>query len=191
MNGNLMAKIPINIGVKQGCILAPHLFSLFLNDLADHFKGINGHPPFVGKRPTPLLLYADDAVILSRTRVGLIRYLRTFIDYCLDNKLTINYDKTKILVFAKTHYRYHWQLRGKQIQQINHFRYLGINFSLLWRRVVKQPFETLPTRLGVQSPAAGSRLTQPSILPRSVNEYPAYLLGGKERLGKALANHPV
>ena len=65
------------------------------------------------------------------------------------------------------------------------------NKGLLWRRVVKQPFETLPMRLGVQSPAAGSRLAQPSILPRSINEYPAYFLGGKERLGKALANHPV
>ena len=52
-------------------------------------------------------------------------------------------------------------------------------------------FEALPMRLGVQSPAAGSRLTQPSILPRSVNEYPSYLLGGKERLGEALANLPV
>ena len=127
--GNLSDKIPINMGVKQACILAPHLFNLFLSDLPALLGRTNGHPPSVGNRSTPLLLYADDTIILSRTRIGLIRYLRSFIDYCVKNHLTINYEKTKIVVFAKARHKYPWKVRGNLIEQVYHFKYLGINFS--------------------------------------------------------------
>ena len=115
--------------MKQGCILAPHLFNLFLSDLPAFIGSINGHPPLVGNRPTPLLLYADDTIILSRTRIGLLRYLRSFIDYCALNHLTINFEKTKIVVFAKARYKYQWKVRGNSIEQVYHFKYLGVNFS--------------------------------------------------------------
>ena len=127
--GNLTDKIPINMGVKQGCILAPHLFNLFLSDLPAFMGSTNGHPPLVGNRPTPLLLYADDTIILSRTRIGLLRYLRRFIDYCALNHLIINFEKTKIVVFAKERHKYQWKVRGNSIEQVYHFKYLGVNFS--------------------------------------------------------------
>ena len=48
-----------------------------------------------------LLLFADDAVIFSETPEGLQKSLDNFEIYCQKWNLTVNVDKTKIIVFAK------------------------------------------------------------------------------------------
>ena len=46
-----------------------------------------------------LLLFADDIVIFSNTSEGLQKGLDTVSDYCQKWKLTVNIDKTKVMVF--------------------------------------------------------------------------------------------
>jgi len=58
-------------GVRQGESLYPFLFSMYLNDIEDHFilngfKGID-----LDRFKLFLLFYADDSVILSETEEGL------------------------------------------------------------------------------------------------------------------------
>ena len=48
-----------------------------------------------------LLLYADDIVIFSNTSEGLQNGLDILSEYCSKWKLTVNIDKTKIMVFRK------------------------------------------------------------------------------------------
>ncbi|CAI5780389.1 Hypothetical predicted protein [Podarcis lilfordi] len=61
--GDLTNPVPVNKGVRQGCILAPLLFNLFISDmrnpLIDSQKFI--HTPRIADYRCPLLLYADDA----------------------------------------------------------------------------------------------------------------------------------
>ena len=59
------------LGVRQGESLYPFLFSMYLNDIEDHFilngfKGID-----LDRFKLFLLFYADDSVILSETEEGL------------------------------------------------------------------------------------------------------------------------
>ena len=132
--GSLTQRIPMIKGVKQGCLLAPSLFNLFLSDLPIHLSRIHGHAPKLDSQPVPLLLYADDAVLLSFSKVGLKRLLSSFASYCNQNSLSINFEKSKILVFSKSWKCFHWKVEGKVIEQVKTFRYLGVlfHYKLSW-----------------------------------------------------------
>ena len=80
------------------------------------------------------LLYADDVVLLSCTKIGLKRLLYTFASYCNDNTLAINYNKSKILVFGRSKKFSSLQTHGHAIEQVQTSKYLGITFhhSLKW-----------------------------------------------------------
>ena len=76
----------------QGEITSPILFLLFLNDIKMHLQeNINKY----------LLLFADDAVLLSEDAQGLQQMLDRLHGYYNKWSLTVNVDKTKILVFRK------------------------------------------------------------------------------------------
>lgn len=56
---------------KQGCVLAPTLFNLFINDLASYLLGMDAHRPKLGYLSIPPLLHADDVVRFSHMKLGL------------------------------------------------------------------------------------------------------------------------
>ena len=70
-------------GVRQGCILSSLLFNLFINNIPFSFEETLSDP-FVLPNGAKLnsLLYADDLVILSRSKVGLQNCLNMLSSYC-------------------------------------------------------------------------------------------------------------
>ena len=78
-------------GGRQGCILSPLLFNLYVNDLAFSFNNILSDP-FVLPNGTKLnsLFYADDLIILSRSKLGLQNCLNELSSYCNSWILRIN-----------------------------------------------------------------------------------------------------
>ena len=60
----LTQKISSTVGLKQGCVLSPTLFSLYINDLVDIFDS-TCDPVELQNRKLSCLLYADDSVIFS------------------------------------------------------------------------------------------------------------------------------
>ena len=70
-------------GVRQGCILSPLLFNLFINNMSYSFESTLSDP-FVSPNGTKLnsLFYADDLVILPRFKTGLQTCLNRLSSYC-------------------------------------------------------------------------------------------------------------
>lgn len=130
VNGRLSDDIISNVGVKQGCVLSPLLFNLYLHDLPSIFEDCD--PIRLHDTDVSCLLYADDLVIVSRSYCGLQRALNNLSDYCQKWDLTVNLDKTKIIIFnrgGRRITRHSFSYRGIAIETVQSYCYLGIIFS--------------------------------------------------------------
>lgn len=113
------------MGVKQGCLLSPFLFSLMLNDL-DEFLGGGVVVEGVLIRT---LMYADDIALLAdypRVLQGMIDRLS---EYCRMWNLCVNLDKSKVLVIRKggrIGKSERWKYRGEDIEVVKRYKYLGV-----------------------------------------------------------------
>ena len=96
--GNNYGDIGTTIGCLQGHCNSPLLFNLFTADLPSIFDGQGA--TLAGKK-IPLILYADDMVILSNSPTELQDMLNKLGTYLNKNKLKMNTDKTKIMIFHK------------------------------------------------------------------------------------------
>ena len=88
-------------GVRQGECLTPFLFAMFVNDLENELivKGTEGfNLEFI---KIFLKMYADDIILFSETEDGLQNGLNILHDYWKKWKLTVNTQKTKVVVFRK------------------------------------------------------------------------------------------
>ncbi len=124
-------------GVRQGENLSPLIFALYMNDL-EHFlssSNINGvsftlddNDLYIFIRML-VLLYADDTVLLSDCALDLQKSLHSFNMYCELNKLSVNFEKTKILVFGSRTCKHNFVLGNRNVETVNHYKYLGVLFS--------------------------------------------------------------
>ena len=122
------------IGLRQGCSLSPILFSLFINELYDVMKSsdVRGIQLFPDLTEIFLLMFADDIGLISDTISGLQKQLNILSTFCNSYKLKVNIPKTKVVVFKKggqLSKKERWFYNGKDIEVVQNFSYVGINFS--------------------------------------------------------------
>ena len=60
----------VNVGLCQGCVLSPALFSLYINSLVDQLKSANCGIECAGEI-IPGLLFADDTALLAPGESGI------------------------------------------------------------------------------------------------------------------------
>jgi hypothetical protein len=131
-NGCLSEYFRNTRGLLQGEVLSPILFSFYINDFEMCF--IRENCPSVELQLVNifLLMYADDTVLISETPDGLQSMLDALYSYTKEWNLTVNIDKTKILVFrngGKVNDKEKWTYDGKNLEIVNTFNYLGMLFN--------------------------------------------------------------
>ena len=77
-------------------------------------------------------MFADDLTILSESASGLQSALNKLQEYCSKWGLTINIDKTKVVIFNKGGHKFpslKFLLNGNLVETVQSYCYLGIIFS--------------------------------------------------------------
>ena len=102
-NNGLTECFDCPVGLKQGCVLSPVLFSLFISQLSDELAkyGKHGVQLFPDLLEIILLMFADNVVLVSDTIPGLQNQLNILYNFSEDSGLQVNLDKTNIVVFRR------------------------------------------------------------------------------------------
>ena len=126
LNNSRSDPFDLNLGVRQGCILSPLLFNIFLCDLAKQFQTLAGKFD-IELNNVNSFFWADDLVLLSKSEEGLTIMIKILEEYCHKNRLVINTDKTKCMIFNKTGrlIRRQFYLNGNQLENTRSYKYLG------------------------------------------------------------------
>ena len=131
IDGKISKPFLSRVGVKQGCVLSPLLFNMFISDLPDIFTA-DCDPVTVNSLSTNSLLFADDLVMLSESAEGLQNCIDKLEGYCNKWGLCINQSKTKVIIFNKGGMKiskFRFCVNNQVIDVVQSYCYLGIVFS--------------------------------------------------------------
>ncbi len=125
----------VNSGLREGSVLSPLLFSIFISDMEGSvLRPFNPAVNYqfrdfcVAGVPFPSLMYADDLIILARSRLCLKERLKRLEVYVSKNKLTVNVSKCEIVCFGFSG-KCRFSFLGENVPVHDNCKYLGILFS--------------------------------------------------------------
>ena len=133
-NNSLTDIFPCNRGVRQGCLLSPILFALYLNDLNRHIK-VSSQGVLVDDTPVHSLLYADDLVLIVKDRIDLQAQLNALDRFSRSLKMEVNMDKSKVMVMQKQKSRVKskksipWRIGDNEVKECASYKYLGVTIK--------------------------------------------------------------
>ena len=131
INGMLTEPFDVTSGVKQGDIISPLLFSMYLNDLATGIKNLNCGLD-INDYNLSILLYADDIVLIAPSERALQKMLSYIHKWCKKWRMAINTDKTQVVHFrrqksARTNHNF--SLGNDDLDIVSFYKYLGVTFD--------------------------------------------------------------
>ncbi len=98
MNGELSESFNVEVGVRQGCVMSPWLFSMYMDgcirDMKVSVRDLGARLNVRGvEQPWVAGLYADDTVLLAESEGMLQRIVDEFDRVCKRRKLKANAGK--------------------------------------------------------------------------------------------------
>ena len=108
--------------------MSPILYSIFCEDLESRLKENGDAGVLLDELSIILLSFADDMVIISKSPEELQQNISKLHKYCTDWGLSVNCEKTKVMVFRKRgniRQNEKWNYNGLNLEVVNEFNYLG------------------------------------------------------------------
>ncbi len=120
------------MGVRQGGVLSPKLFAIFVDDLMVELEA-TGLGLEIGNMKITVIMYADDLLLMTETKKRMCDLLLVAENYGAKHGINFNPDKTELLIFnhmikRTKEVKREWvgtlKLGGNEIKIISSFRYL-------------------------------------------------------------------
>jgi len=117
----------VECGVRQGGVLSPILFSIYIDDLITQLR-CSGYGAYIGNLYLGSILYADDIALLS----GSCRSMQIMLDICTEYShiwdIQFNPDKSQVMTLGGSNPCVNLFLDRKAIQWCASVKYLGVYF---------------------------------------------------------------
>ena len=116
-------------GVKQGGTLSPKLYNAYIADIVVKINEVQDGV-FIGDIKLNIIIYADDILLLSNTKVGMAKMLNKLLVYMVMWKIVINWHKTNYLLVGKTKLLISPVLvEGIEVKRVKEIKYLGFHIN--------------------------------------------------------------
>jgi hypothetical protein len=108
--------------------LSPTLFGIYIDKLEDCLEKAGCVGPTLTGIVINLLLYADDIVLIASSPRDLENQLRILKDYCSNMGMTVNTDKTKVMIIKSNKITYDtFVYDNNNLEEVTSYKYLGID----------------------------------------------------------------
>ena len=128
-NASMSNAFDIPTGTKQGGILSPDFFGLYMHGLIERLK-LSGFGCDIISMIIACIFFADDIVLLSPSRHGLQQMLNICVEYCKEFCLDFNVTKSKVMVIGKLPADSQYAsllLRNEPLDFVDEYKYLGVD----------------------------------------------------------------
>jgi len=128
-NGKLGTAFPILCGVRQGGILSPFLFAIYVDDLISSLRQC-GYGVYIGNLFVGCVVYADDIVLLSVSCFGLQKLIDVCESYSGLWDIKFNPAKNQVVRFGSGNNQFcDIYLNGCAVAMVDKVKYLGVYFE--------------------------------------------------------------
>jgi hypothetical protein len=135
VDGQRSSEFSVEVGVSQGSVLSPFLYSVFIDGLIRFLKSDPTLGVLIAAEPLSCLLYADDIVLLAPSAAILQRMLDLTSHYAHQWRFHFNGKKSQIVVQGSAEQQTEarqqpWRLDGQMLIVVPEYKYLGMECGL-------------------------------------------------------------
>lgn len=128
VDGRRSRLFPLYQGVKQGSLLSPLLYCVFVNDLAQLYREA-GLGVVEGGVWFGAMQYADDLALTARSPEELQQMLAVFEEFAVRWRFEVNAKKSEVMVVGAVTAGREWTLDGRPLKVVKDFKYLGVTIA--------------------------------------------------------------
>ena len=128
VNDDLSNWFETECGVRQGDVLSPTLFNIFINDLSTELNSLRIGIT-LGYDRISHLLYADDLTLMAENENDLQTLINCVENWCNKWRMSVNHLKSKIVHFRKVRVSitdFSFTFQNKTVDIVHKYKYLGL-----------------------------------------------------------------
>ena len=127
-NGKMSGWFPITQGVRQGCVMSPWLFNVFMDGIIREVKeNLQGGVQLTTTN-VQMLLFADDVVMVTE-KDDMQRNLDEMKKVMEKWGMKMRWGKTKVMMVSRTEEECKLSIEGEDIEDVKKLKYLGAMIS--------------------------------------------------------------